>query len=101
MTTVLFPLYDRPDLFEAYSRLPRSTFGLGAAPEWPALRRMLPDMPGLRVVDLGCGFGWLVTRHRQEFSCRALGPCTNAIVMLTMRSVSRVSAQPNREQHGN
>src|SRR3954447_21350098 len=73
MTTVLFPLYDRPDLFEAYSRLPRSTFGLEAAPEWPALRRMLPDMPGLRVVDLGCGFGWFCRWAREQGAARVIG----------------------------
>lgn len=51
-------LYDDPEFFERYSRLPRSVGGLDQAPEWPSLRAVLPDLAGRRVVDLGCGFGW-------------------------------------------
>jgi len=51
-------IYDDPHFFARYSRLPRSVEGLGGAPEWPALRALLPDVTGRRVVDLGCGFGW-------------------------------------------
>lgn len=51
-------VYDRPDFFEGYSRLRRSVEGLDGAPEWPVLRGMLPALAGLRIVDLGCGFGW-------------------------------------------
>ena len=51
-------IYDDSGFFEGYSQLPRSVHGLAAAPEWPALRAHLPDMKGLRVLDLGCGFGW-------------------------------------------
>ena len=51
-------IYDDHEFFEAYSGLPRSIHGLDGAAEWPTLRGMLPEMAGLRVVDLGCGFGW-------------------------------------------
>lgn len=51
-------VYDDPRFFEGYSKLPRSRLGLEGAPEWPALRGLLPPLQGLRVVDLGCGFGW-------------------------------------------
>jgi SAM-dependent methyltransferase len=51
-------VYDDEGFFAAYGRLPRSIDGLEAAPEWPTLQSMLPSMPGLRVVDLGCGYGW-------------------------------------------
>ena len=50
-------IYDNPDFFEGYSQLRRSREGLAGAPEWPALRSMLPPLEGLRVLDLGCGFG--------------------------------------------
>ncbi|MGH7022069.1 MAG: class I SAM-dependent methyltransferase [Caulobacteraceae bacterium] len=50
--------YDDPGFFAGYSALRRSTEGLAGAPEWPALRAMLPDLNGARVLDLGCGFGW-------------------------------------------
>ncbi|AWV07858.1 class I SAM-dependent methyltransferase [Marilutibacter maris] len=51
-------IYDDPDFFDGYSGLPRQVHGLGGAPEWPAIRAMLPALAGKRVADLGCGFGW-------------------------------------------
>ena len=36
-------IYDNPAFFEGYAQLPRSVQGLDGAPEWPALRAMLPD----------------------------------------------------------
>ena len=50
--------YDDQVFFEKYSLMDRSTQGLAGAGEWPALRAMLPDFTGRRVLDLGCGFGW-------------------------------------------
>ncbi len=51
-------IYDNPDFFAGYSQLPRQVHGLSGAPEWPAIRALLPDLKDRRVVDLGCGFGW-------------------------------------------
>ncbi len=51
-------IYDDGDFFGAYLELDRSVHGLDGAPEWPALRNLLPPMSGRRVVDLGCGLGW-------------------------------------------
>jgi 2-polyprenyl-3-methyl-5-hydroxy-6-metoxy-1,4-benzoquinol methylase len=51
-------IYDNPAFFERYSQFGRSREGLAAAPEWPAMKSMLPPVKGLRVLDLGCGFGW-------------------------------------------
>jgi SAM-dependent methyltransferase len=51
-------IYDDESFFSAYADLPRSILGLDGAPEWPRLRRMLPDLSDRRVIDLGCGFGW-------------------------------------------
>ena len=50
--------YDDPEFFDAYARMDRSERGLEAAGEWPALRRLLPDLRGRVVLDLGCGYGW-------------------------------------------
>ena len=50
--------YDDPLFFEAYSQMGRSTQGLAGAGEWYALRELLPDLAGKRVLDLGCGYGW-------------------------------------------
>ena len=46
-------IYDNAGFFHGYSELPRSIHGLDGAPEWPTLRNMLPDLHGLRVLDLG------------------------------------------------
>lgn len=51
-------IYDDPAFFAGYSQLGRSQQGLDGAGEWPALRAMLPDLAGLDIADLGCGFGW-------------------------------------------
>jgi SAM-dependent methyltransferase len=51
----------------------RSIGGLDAAPEWPAVRVRLPDLTGLRVVDLGCGFGWFSRWARQAGAAHVLG----------------------------
>jgi SAM-dependent methyltransferase len=50
-------IYDDPNFFAAYARLPRSIEGLEAIYEWPAFQRLLPPLSGLRVLDLGCGLG--------------------------------------------
>ena len=66
-------VYDRPDFFAGYSRLDRSVRGLDGAPEWPAVRAMLPALHGRRVVDLGCGFGWFARWARAQGAARVVG----------------------------
>lgn len=66
-------IYDRPEFFTGYSRLPRSTLGLAGAPEWPRMRAMLPDLHGKRVVDLGCGYGWFCRWARENGATQVLG----------------------------
>jgi SAM-dependent methyltransferase len=66
-------IYDDENFFAGYSRLPRSIEGLDGAPEWPALRAMLPSMRGLKVVDLGCGFGWFCRWARENGAAQVLG----------------------------
>lgn len=50
--------YDDPVFFQKYSGMYRSQNGLKGAGEWPELQKLLPDFAGLRVLDLGCGYGW-------------------------------------------
>ncbi|TPL93359.1 class I SAM-dependent methyltransferase [Mesorhizobium sp. B2-3-12] len=66
-------IYDQPDFFAGYSKLGRSVEGLDGAAEWPALRAMLPDVAGLRIVDLGCGFGWFCRWAHQHGAAQVLG----------------------------
>ncbi len=66
-------IYDDPGFFSAYSGLERSTHGLGGAAEWPSLRALLPAMQGLRILDLGCGFGWFCRWAREQGAASVLG----------------------------
>ena len=67
-------IYDNPEFFAGYSRLDRSVEGLAGAAEWPALRALLPDLRGTKVVDLGCGFGWFCRFARAQGATRVLSP---------------------------
>ncbi|VVE48035.1 class I SAM-dependent methyltransferase [Pandoraea anhela] len=66
-------IYDDHEFFAGYSQLPRQVHGLDGAPEWPAIRAMLPDLHGKRVVDLGCGFGWASRWMRRQGAASVLG----------------------------
>lgn len=66
-------IYDNPEFFEGYSRLPRQVEGLAGAPEWPAIQAMLPGLTDKRVVDLGCGFGWFARWARENGAALVLG----------------------------
>lgn len=66
-------IYDDPDFFAAYGDLPRSQAGLDGAPEWPALRALLPPLGGRTVVDLGCGYGWFCRWARTQGAARVTG----------------------------
>lgn len=66
-------IYDNPDFFAGYSQLPRQVRGLDGAPEWPAIRAMLPDVAGRRVADLGCGFGWASRWFREQGAASVTG----------------------------
>jgi len=66
-------IYDTPDFFAAYGKLPRSVRGLEGAPEWPAIRALLPDLAGRRIVDLGCGFGWFCRFAAEHGAASVLG----------------------------
>jgi len=80
-------IYDNAGFFHGYSELPRSIHGLDGAPEWPTLRAMLPDLHGLRVLDLGCGFGWFCRFARQQGAASVLG------VDVSERMLARAKAE--------
>jgi hypothetical protein len=66
-------IYDDPEFFQGYSQMARSIGGLDAAPEWPALKALLPPMLGLKVVDLGCGYGWFCRWASEQGADSVLG----------------------------
>lgn len=66
-------IYDTAEFFAGYSVMRRSIEGLEGAAEWPAMRALLPDLSGKRVVDLGCGFGWFARYARSVGASDVLG----------------------------
>lgn len=66
-------IYDNPDFFSGYSQLPRQVEGLDGAPEWLAIRTLLPELTCKRVADLGCGFGWASRWFRDQGAASVLG----------------------------
>ncbi|XP_055328743.1 uncharacterized protein HI_0912-like [Paramacrobiotus metropolitanus] len=66
-------IYDNPEFFEGYAKLNRSVNGLDGAPEWLSLARMLPNMNGLHVVDLGCGYGWFCREAQRQGAQQVTG----------------------------
>jgi SAM-dependent methyltransferase len=85
-------IYDNEEFFAGYSRLRRSIAGLDGAPEWPALRALLPDLRGCRVLDLGCGFGWFCRWARQQGAAYVLGIDISENMLARARETTEDSA---------
>ena len=82
-------IYGNEEFFAAYSRLHRSVEGLDGAPEWPALRGLLPPLEGLRVLDLGCGFGWFCRWARQQGAAYVEGVDVSEKMLARSRATTR------------
>ena len=85
-------IYDNPEFFAGYGKLRRSVHGLDGAPEWPAIRALLPNLNGKRIVDLGCGFGWFCRFARRQGAAGVLG------IDVSERMLARAEAATN--DHG-
>jgi SAM-dependent methyltransferase len=85
-------IYDNPEFFEGYSRLSRSVEGLDGAAEWPALKALVPKLRGLRVVDIGCGFGWFCRWARQQGAATVLGLDVSQKMLARARATTRDAA---------
>lgn len=85
-------IYDQSDFFAGYSELHRSVHGLAGAPEWPAIRALLPDLVDKRVVDLGCGFGWFARFARENGAARVLGLDLSQNMLARARAETRDAA---------
>ena len=85
-------IYDNEEFFEGYSRLGRSVEGLAGAAEWPALRALLPDLRGLNVLDLGCGFGWFCRWARQNGAAHVLGIDVSERMLARSRATTKDGA---------
>ena len=90
-------IYDDPAFFEGYSRLPRSQQGLAGAPEWAALQAMLPCVKGLKVLDLGCGFGYFCRWAAQAGAAKVVGVDSSERMLAHARSETRDSGITYRQ----
>jgi SAM-dependent methyltransferase len=66
-------IYNDPSFFEGYSRLRWGETGLNKVMEEPAIRSLMPDLTGKRVLDLGCGFGHVARYARRMGAAEVLG----------------------------
>jgi len=82
-------IYDDASFFQAYAELPRSILGLEGAPEWSALRAMLPAIRDRDVLDLGCGYGWFCRWARQSGAAQVTG------IDVSQRMLARARAMTN------
>jgi ubiquinone/menaquinone biosynthesis C-methylase UbiE len=85
-------IYDDEEFFTVYSRLARSVDGLNGAPEWPALRARLPNLRGLKVLDLGCGFGWFCRWARENRAAEVRGIDVSEKMLARARATTRDGA---------
>lgn len=66
-------VYDNEQFFEEYAKMSRSRDGLAGAGEWHQLQPLFPDLTGMRVLDLGCGYGWHCKYAVERGASYALG----------------------------
>ncbi len=66
-------IYDNKTFFDAYARMSRSRNGLAGAGEWHQFRNLFPDMSGMKVLDLGCGYGWHCKYAAEQGAASVLG----------------------------
>lgn len=66
-------IYDDPDFLAGYSRLERFGSGWTRAVEHADFMRLLPDVEGKRVLDLGCGVGQLAAHLADAGAAEVIG----------------------------
>lgn len=64
-------VYDDPAFFEGYRNLRQRDTGLNGVLEVPAIHALLPELLGLHVLELGCGFGDFA-RHARSHGASAV-----------------------------
>jgi SAM-dependent methyltransferase len=73
MTSAEYSLYDDPAFFERYQAMRQRGTGLNEDLERPAITRLLPDVVGADVLDIGCGDGtlgrWLASQGARRVLC--------------------------------
>jgi SAM-dependent methyltransferase len=66
-------VYDKPEFFAGYSQMERFGTGWTKALEQPLFLDLLPNIPGLRALDLGCGAGQLSYHLAESGAAEVVG----------------------------
>jgi SAM-dependent methyltransferase len=82
-------IYDNPDFFAAYDRMRKENTGLNDPVEIPAMISLLPDVEGLRVLDMGCGAGGMCRWLLEHGAVSVLG------ADISERMLEKAVAQPH------
>ena len=78
-------IYDNETFFAGYRRLRENEANANVLFEMPALFSMLPDLHGMKVLDLGCGFG----EHCMEYVRRGAEKVTGIDISEKMLEAAR------------
>ncbi|UBH12978.1 class I SAM-dependent methyltransferase [Macrococcus armenti] len=81
--------YDDDTLFQKYSEMERSKYGLEAAGEWESFKAMMPDLEGRAVLDLGCGYGWHCQYAVESGASKVVG------IDVSEKMLARAATQPD------
>lgn len=86
MTDTPQNIYDDPTFFAGYAALRETERGLNTVLEQPALARLLPaSLAGLRILDLGCGFGDFARKARAQGAASVLAVDVSAKMLAEAR----------------
>lgn len=66
-------IYDNNTFFEGYKKLRENKASANELFEIPALRSLLPNLEGRKVLDLGCGFGEHCVQYIQAGATKVVG----------------------------
>lgn len=84
--------FDDRTFFNKYDEMPRSQKGLTAAGEWEAFQKMIPDLEGAHVLDLGCGYGWHCEYAVEQGAAHVVG------IDISEKMIDRAQTQPNADK---
>lgn len=88
-------IYDNKTFFDAYARMFRSRDGLAGAGEWHQFRNLFPDMSGMKVLDLGCGYGWHCKYAAEQGAASVLGIDLSEKMIARAREINGEEAVPD------
>ena len=78
-------IYDNEAFFEGYSKLRDREVNANNLFEIPTLKSLLPNLDGMRILDLGCGFGEHCKEYIRQGAVRVVGVDISEKMLKTAR----------------